>query len=141
MTTQAPPLVMPAALGPDRQTGSGAILVVDDSATERHYLTDLLKRSGFEVRCAEDGIQAIARIRASRPALIVMDVVMPGANGYQVTRALARNPETRDIPVILCTTKDAETDRIWGLRQGARAYITKPVDGQTLLARIAEILQ
>ncbi|MFN5881935.1 MAG: PleD family two-component system response regulator [Burkholderiales bacterium] len=119
---------------------SGVILVVDDSATERHHLVDLLKRQGFEVRSAEDGLQAIARIRMQRPALIIMDVVMPGANGFQVTRALARDPETRDIPVILCTTKDAETDRIWGLRQGAKAYVTKPVDSQTLLARIAELL-
>lgn len=141
MSNEMPTLEAPTATGPGRSAAPGAILVVDDSATERHYLTELLKRHGFEVRCAEDGIQAIARIRASRPALIVMDVVMPGANGYQVTRALARNPETRDIPVILCTTKDAETDRIWGLRQGARAYITKPVDGQALLARIAEILR
>jgi len=129
-----------ASAGTVRQR-AGVILVVDDSATERHHLVDLLKRQGFEVRTAEDGLQAIARVRMQRPALIIMDVVMPGANGYQVTRALARNPETRDIPVILCTTKDAETDRIWGLRQGARAYITKPVDGQALLARIAEILR
>ncbi|MFO0120830.1 MAG: PleD family two-component system response regulator [Burkholderiales bacterium] len=119
---------------------SGVILVVDDSATERHHLVDLLKRQGFEVRSADDGLQAIARIRMQRPALIILDVVMPGANGFQVTRALARDPETRDIPVILCTTKDAETDRIWGLRQGAKAYVTKPVDSQTLLARIAELL-
>lgn len=141
MSIETPSRALSSTAGQNPQAIPGTILVVDDSATERHYLTDLLKRSGFEVRCAEDGIQAIARIRASRPSLIVMDVVMPGANGFQVTRALARNPETRDIPVILCTTKDAETDRIWGLRQGARAYITKPVDGQVLLARIAEILQ
>lgn len=120
---------------------SAQILVVDDSAVQRHFLVDLLRRQGFDVRTAEDGLQAIARVRMHRPALIVMDVVMPGANGFQVTRALSRDPETRDIPVILCTTKDAETDRIWGLRQGARAYVTKPVDGRELLARITELLQ
>jgi len=128
-----------ASAGTVRQR-AGVILVGDDSATERHHLVDLLKRQGFEVRTAEDGLQAIARVRMQRPALIIMDVVMPGANGYQVTRALARDPDTRDIPVILCTTKDTETDRIWGLRQGAKAYVTKPVDGRELLARIAELL-
>jgi len=127
------------AAGGDRAR-SGVILVVDDSATERHHLVNLLKAQGFDVRAAEDGLQAIARIRVQRPSLIIMDVVMPGANGFQVTRALARDPETRDIPVILCTTKDAETDRIWGLRQGAKAYVTKPVDRGELLARIAELL-
>ena len=138
-----------AAIAGAAAAGAGAgvggsttqILVVDDSATERHHLVGLLRRQGFDVRTADDGLQAIARIRSHRPALIVMDVVMPGANGFQVTRALARDPETRDIPVILCTTKDAETDRIWGLRQGARAYVTKPVDAAELLARIAELLK
>ena len=116
------------------------ILVVDDSPTERFFLTDLLKRSGYGVLTAENGEDALAKIRLERPSLVVMDVVMPGSSGFQVTRALNRDPETQSIPVILCTSKSTETDRIWGLRQGARDYVTKPVDGEILLAKIAELV-
>ena len=116
------------------------IMVVDDSATERWYIADLLVRSGYEVVTAESGADALAKVRLERPSLIVMDVVMPGASGFQVVRTLARDPETQAIPVILCTSKSAETDRIWGLRQGARDYITKPVDAEELLAKIADLV-
>jgi twitching motility two-component system response regulator PilH len=116
------------------------ILVVDDSPTQRFFITDLLVRRGYEVVTAENGDDAIAKIRSERPSLVVMDVVMPGRSGFQVTRALARDPDTRSIPVILCTTKSTETDRIWGLRQGAREYVTKPVDAEELLAKIAELV-
>jgi twitching motility two-component system response regulator PilH len=117
------------------------ILVVDDSPTERFFLTDLLKRSGYDVLTAENGDDALAKIRLERPSLVVMDVVMPGSSGFQVTRALNRDPATQSIPVILCTSKSTETDRIWGLRQGARDYVTKPVDGEILLAKIAELVR
>jgi twitching motility two-component system response regulator PilH len=117
------------------------ILVVDDSPTERFFLTDLLKRSGYDVLTAENGEDALAKIRLERPSLVVMDVVMPGSSGFQVTRALNRDPATQSIPVILCTSKSTETDRIWGLRQGARDYVTKPVDGEILLAKIAELVR
>jgi twitching motility two-component system response regulator PilH len=116
------------------------ILVVDDSPTERFFLTDLLTKSGYEVLTAENGDDALAKIRLERPALIVMDVVMPGSSGFQITRALNRDPATQSIPVILCTSKSTETDRIWGLRQGARDYVTKPVDAKELLAKIAELV-
>ncbi len=79
------------------------------------------------------------QIKADKPQLILMDVVMPGKNGFQVTRAIARDPETRDIPIIICTSKDQETDRIWGLRQGARDYLVKPIDAQALLSKIAAL--
>ena len=117
------------------------ILVVDDSPTERFFLTDLLKRSGYDVLTAENGDDALAKIRLERPSLVVMDVVMPGSSGFQITRALNRDPETQSIPVILCTSKSTETDRIWGLRQGARDYVTKPVDAEILLAKIAELVR
>jgi twitching motility two-component system response regulator PilH len=81
----------------------------------------------------------IARARELRPDLILMDVVMPGTNGYQATRALSRDDATKDIPVILCTTKNQETDKIWGMRQGARDYVTKPVNHGELLAKIAAL--
>lgn len=115
------------------------ILVVDDSPTERHLLVDLLTRQGYTVVTAENGLDAIAKIRVERPMLVVMDVVMPGANGFQVTRALARDPETQSIPVILCTSKSADTDRIWGMRQGASGYMVKPFDPEQLLAKIADL--
>lgn len=115
------------------------ILIVDDSPTERLYLTDILVKNGFAVSTAVNGDEAIERIRAERPELILMDVVMPGANGFQVTRAIARDPELSALPVIICSSKNQETDRIWGMRQGAKDYLVKPVDPERLLASIAAL--
>ncbi|MFZ2853631.1 MAG: response regulator [Rhodocyclaceae bacterium] len=115
------------------------ILIVDDSATERHWLVELLSSNGYQVSTAESGEEGIARARAEMPDLILMDVVMPGLNGYQATRTLTRDAATKDIPIIVCTSKGQETDRIWGLRQGALDYLVKPVDGAALLARIAAL--
>ena len=113
------------------------ILIVDDSPTERYYLTDILVKNGFAVTTADNGEEALARIKADKPELILMDVVMPGANGFQVTRAIARDPALAGVPIIICSSKNQETDRIWGLRQGARDYLVKPVDAAALLAKIA----
>lgn len=115
------------------------ILIVDDSPTERYFLTDILVKNGFSVSTAENGEEAIVKIKADKPHLILMDVVMPGQNGFQVTRAISRDPETQDVPIIICTSKNQETDRIWGLRQGARDYVVKPVDPQELLTKIAAL--
>jgi twitching motility two-component system response regulator PilH len=115
------------------------ILIVDDSPTERYYLTDILVKNGFAVSTADNGEDALAKIRADRPELILMDVVMPGANGFQVTRSIARDPDLAGVPVIICSSKNQETDRIWGMRQGARDYLVKPVDPAQLLARIADL--
>lgn len=115
------------------------ILIVDDSPTERYFLSDVLIKNGFSVSTAENGEEALAKIKSDKPQLILMDIVMPGQNGFQVTRAITRDPETQDIPVIICTSKGQETDRIWGLRQGARDYIVKPIDPQELLAKIAAL--
>lgn len=115
------------------------ILIVDDSPTERYYLTDILVRNGFAVTTADNGEDALSKIRAERPELILMDVVMPGANGFQVTRSIARDPELSSVPVIICSSKNQETDRIWGMRQGAKDYLVKPVDPDQLLARIATL--
>lgn len=115
------------------------ILIVDDSPTERFYLTDILARAGYAVSTAVNGEEAIDKIRAERPQLILMDVVMPGANGFQVTRSIARDPELSSIPVIICSSKNQETDRIWGMRQGAREYLVKPVDPALLLGAIAAL--
>ncbi|MDO8959500.1 MAG: response regulator [Rhodocyclaceae bacterium] len=113
------------------------ILVVDDSPTERHVLTELLSKNGFLIITAENGEQAITVAKEQLPDLILMDIVMPGMNGFQATRSIARDPATQHIPVIVCTTKDQETDKIWGLRQGAHDYMVKPVDPVALLAKIA----
>ena len=117
------------------------ILIVDDYPTERFYLTDILVRAGYAVSTAVNGEEAIDKIRTERPQLILMDVVMPGANGFQVTRSIARDPELAAIPVIICSSKNQETDRIWGMRQGAKDYLVKPVDPALLLASIASLDQ
>lgn len=116
------------------------ILVVDDSATARHYLADLLGSKGYRVITAQDGSEALAKTRAERPDLVLMDVVMPGQSGYQATRELARDPQTCEIPVVICSSKGNESDRVWGLRQGARDYIVKPFRPEDLLARIAGLV-
>ena len=115
------------------------ILVVDDSATERHMLNDLLTKAGFEVFSSDSGEDAIHKSKQQKPDLILMDVVMPGLNGFQATRAISRDPETKSIPIIICTSKSQETDKIWGMRQGARDYVVKPVDKNELLAKITAL--
>ncbi|MBB3120518.1 response regulator transcription factor [Pseudoduganella violacea] len=115
------------------------ILIVDDSPTERYYLTDILVKNGFSVTTAENGEEALDKIKADKPELILMDVVMPGANGFQVTRTIARDPALQDVPVIICSSKNQETDRIWGMRQGAKDYLIKPVAAAELLAKIAAL--
>jgi twitching motility two-component system response regulator PilH len=112
------------------------ILLVDDSKTELHVLSDLLTKKGFKVRTAENGEEALRRLQEEKPDLILMDVVMPGQNGFQLTRAITRDPAFADVPVIICTSKNQETDRVWGMRQGARDYVVKPVDPEELLAKI-----
>ena len=112
------------------------VLVVDDSKTELMFLSDVLKKNGMSVSTAEGAEDALKRLTETRPDLILMDVVMPGQNGYQLTRAIHRTPAYADIPIILCTSKNQETDRVWGLRQGARDYITKPVNPLELMEKI-----
>ena len=116
------------------------ILIVDDSPTERHVLNDMLTKAGYEVVTSDNGEDAILKAKSLKPDLILMDVVMPGLNGFQATRAISRDPETRAIPIILCTSKSQETDKIWGMRQGARDYIVKPVNRDELLEKIAAIV-
>ncbi len=112
------------------------ILVVDDSPTERHCLNEILTKAGYDVTFAFNGEEGVTKARSDKPDLVVMDVVMPGLNGFQACRSMTQDPETKHIPVILCTTKNQETDKIWAMRQGAKAYVTKPVDGAELLKKI-----
>ena len=113
------------------------ILVVDDSPTERFFTVDVLTRAGYQVSTAENGEEGIAKAKALKPDLILMDVVMPGLNGYQATRTLTRDDDTKEIPVVVCTSKGQETDKIWGMRQGAVDYLVKPLNPEELLQRIA----
>ncbi len=117
------------------------ILIVDDSPTERQFLSELLTRHGYAVSTADNAEAALLQIRSSPPQLVLMDVVMPGQNGFHATRAIARDPATRHLPVILCSSKQQESDRIWGLRQGARDYLVKPVEPALLLQKIAALLR
>jgi twitching motility two-component system response regulator PilH len=115
------------------------VLVVDDSPTERFFLADLLAKNGYTVITAENGEEGVAKARSEMPSVVLMDVVMPGLNGFQSTRAITKDPATQSIPVVLCTSKSNETDRIWGLRQGARDYMVKPIKPEDLLAKVAEL--
>ena len=109
------------------------ILIVDDSPTETYKFREILERHGHQVLEAVNGADGVAVARQEKPDIVLMDVVMPGLNGFQATRQLTKGPDTAHIPVVIVTTKDQETDRVWGKRQGARDYLTKPVDESVLL--------
>lgn len=115
------------------------ILVVDDSAAERYFIGEILSKQGFDVSFANDGETGVAQTKLTKPDLVIMDVVMPGLNGFQATREITKDPETQHIPVLICTTKAQETDKVWGMRQGAKGYVVKPIDAADLLSRIAAL--
>ncbi len=116
------------------------ILIIDDSPTDIRVFSTLLERAGYQVIAVSSAEEGIERARAEPPHLIIMDVIMPGMNGFQATRTLTRDPLTAAVPIVMITTKSMETDRVWGMRQGARAFITKPVNEKELLACISELL-
>ena len=117
------------------------VLIIDDSPTETYKLTTMLEKSGHVVLTAENGEAGVAMAVKERPDLVLMDVVMPGLNGFQATRQLSKLPETAHIPVIIVTTKDQQTDRVWGMRQGAKAYLSKPITQDVLAAAMAEVMR
>ncbi len=112
------------------------ILIVDDSRTELYHLGEALAKRGYAVRTAQSGDEALRRLAEGTPDLILMDVVMPGTNGFQLTRTITRDPRWADVPVFMCTSKSQETDRVWGMRQGARDYLVKPVNVDELIGKI-----
>jgi twitching motility two-component system response regulator PilH len=116
------------------------ILIIDDSPTELHVFKSMLLNNDIEVSVAKNGEEGIEKAIEIKPDCILMDVVMPGKNGFQATRDLSRNPATSTIPVIIITTKDQETDKIWGMRQGAKDYIVKPAVEEDLIERINKVL-
>lgn len=115
------------------------VLIVDDSPTETYKLTGMLEKNGHQVITASNGEEGVATAKAEIPDLVLMDIVMPGLNGFQATRQLSKAQETSHIPVIIVTTKDQETDRVWGMRQGASAYLTKPIDERELFNTITSV--
>lgn len=116
------------------------ILIVDDSPTHTATTRKILEAAGYDVLTAENGSVGIDVAKSVQPDLILMDVVMPELNGFQATRKLSQDPETKHIPVILLTTKDQNTDKVWGERQGAKAYLVKPPQHDLLIAEIQKLL-
>ena len=116
------------------------ILIVDDSPSQLMVIRRIVEKLGHDALTAEDGAAGVEAARREIPDLILMDVVMPNLNGFQATRSITREPTTKHIPVILVTTKDQDTDRMWGLRQGARAYLTKPFAEADLTDVIGRLL-
>lgn len=116
------------------------VLIVEDSPTDQHHFKTVLEKNGYKVETLDDGSTCLERAREIKPDVVLMDVVMPGMNGFEATRQLARDSETGSIPVIMITTKDQETDKVWGLRQGARDYLTKPVGDAALVESIRNAL-
>lgn len=116
------------------------ILIVDDSPTEMHILKSAVEEAGHNVITADNGEIGVSRATDEKPDLILMDVVMPGMNGFQATRKIAKNPDTSAIPIVMVTTKDQRTDKEWGLRQGATEYLVKPVNKKELVSKITQLL-
>lgn len=116
------------------------ILIVDDSPTEMYKLSSMLEKHGYKILKAENGADGVALARQEKPDAVLMDVVMPGLNGFQATRQLSKDSETSHIPVVIITTKDQETDKVWGMRQGAKHYLTKPIDEFTLIKTLNAVL-
>jgi len=112
------------------------VLIVDDSPTEQHVIANMLENHGFDTVVASDGAEAITLAQSKRPDVILMDVVMKGMDGFRATRELSKDPTTASIPVVMVTTKDQESDKMWGLRQGAVDYLTKPFADDELVAAV-----
>ncbi len=117
------------------------ILVVDDSPTETHQMVNTLARQGHQVLTAASGVDGVSMANAEQPDIILMDVVMPGINGFQATRQITRNDETSHIPVVIVSSKNQDADKVWGERQGACGYLTKPVDDRTLINTVNGLLE
>ncbi|HYW17982.1 MAG TPA: response regulator [Nodularia sp. (in: cyanobacteria)] len=117
------------------------VLIVEDSIAQREMITDLLKASGLIITHAHDGVEALEAIQTAPPDLVVLDIVMPRMNGYELCRRLKSNPSTQNVPVVMCSSKGEEFDRYWGMRQGADAYIAKPFQPTELVATVKHLLR
>ncbi|MEM9804995.1 MAG: response regulator [Cyanobacteria bacterium P01_D01_bin.56] len=117
------------------------VLVVEDSIAQREMIIDLLKGNGLNVTVASDGVEALAHIQGDLPDLVVLDIVMPRMNGYEVCRRIKSDPATQNLPVVLCSSKGEEFDRYWGMKQGADAYIAKPFQPNELVGTVKQLLR
>ena len=119
------------------------VLVVEDSATQRQMISDLLKESGLNasVISVGDGVEALEQIQTQLPDIVVLDIVMPRMNGYEVCRQIKTDPNTENVPVIMCSSKGEEFDKYWGMKQGADAYIAKPFEPTELIGTIKQLLR
>ncbi|MCP4041600.1 MAG: response regulator [Gammaproteobacteria bacterium] len=117
------------------------VLVVDDSSTEVSGIQEILKANGYRVSIANSGEECLSIAGKLRPDLVLMDVIMPGMSGFQATRKLTRDPVTASIPVVIISSKNAESDKVWGLRQGARDYIAKPFSAEVLIRAVKKNLR
>jgi twitching motility two-component system response regulator PilH len=117
------------------------VLVVEDSVTQREMIEDLLKGSGLAVTTASDGVDALEQIQNNCPDIVVMDIVMPRMNGYELCRRIKTDPKTERVPVVMCSSKGEEFDRYWGMKQGADAYIAKPFQPQELVGTVKQLLR
>jgi len=117
------------------------VLVVEDSVAQREMMKDLLEGSGLDVTIASDGIEALQLLQGSVPDLVLLDIVMPKMNGYEVCRRIKTNLKTQDLPVVMCSAKGEEFDRYWGMKQGADAYIAKPFQPTELVGTVKQLLQ
>jgi len=117
------------------------VLVVEDSLTQREMISDLLSKSGLSVIVAKDGVEALEKIQAQSPDVVVLDIVMPRMNGYEVCRRLKTDPKTKNVLVVMCSSKGEEFDRYWGMKQGADAYIAKPFQPTELVGTVKQLLR
>ena len=119
----------------------GNALIVDDSATQRNILVSYLQELGINVTTAESGEEALVKLDSSIPDLVILDVVLPGKSGFEICREIKATDKTKQIPIIMCSTKGSEMDKFWGMKQGADAYIPKPVDKEELLSAVKKLIK
>ena len=119
----------------------GIALIVDDSSTEREILTSCLQKAGLNVSIATSGEEAMEKIGSSIPDVIVLDVVLPGRSGFEICRDLKAGAKTNGIPIVMCSSKGSEMDKFWGMKQGADAYISKPIDQEELLRTVQKLVK
>ncbi len=117
------------------------VLVVEDSVAQRQMISELLKKGGLNVSVASDGVEALEQFAAYNPDIVVLDIVMPRMNGYEVCRRIKSDPKTQNIPVVMCSSKGEEFDRYWGMKQGADAYIAKPFEPVELIGTVKQLLR
>ncbi|MDJ0694322.1 response regulator [Mastigocoleus sp. MO_188.B34] len=120
-------------------TSVGTILIVEDSPSELELMSHYLQESGYKVLKATGAKEAIEKVKVEEPTVIITDLVMPDMSGFELCRYLKKNPHTQEVPIVICSSKNKEIDRLWAMRQGAKAYVTKPYTREQLLRAIKSV--